>query len=49
MRGLSFATFMRPLNAIPAVVAAPPGIRSAHDLPTVTGVMTGGEWTGILT
>ena len=33
MRGLSFATFMRPLNAIPAVVAAPPGIVSAHDLP----------------
>ena len=48
MRGLSFATFMRPLNAIPAVVAAPPGIVSAHDLPMVTGVMTGAEWTGIL-
>jgi hypothetical protein len=49
MRGLSFATFMRPLNAIPAVVAAPPGIVSAHDRPAVTGVMTGGEGTGILT
>ena len=48
MRGLSFATFMRPLNAIPAVVAAPPGIVSAHDLPMVTGVMTGADWTGIL-
>ena len=46
MRGLSFATFMRPLNAIPAVVAAPPGILSAHDLPMVTGVTTGAEWTG---
>jgi 2,4-diaminopentanoate dehydrogenase len=48
MRGLSFATFMRPLNAIPAVIAAPPGIMSAHDLPMVTGVMTGAEWTGVL-
>ena len=48
MRGLSFATFMRPLNAIPAVVAAPPGIVSAHDLPMVAGVMTGAEWTGIV-
>jgi hypothetical protein len=48
LRGLSFATFMRPLNAIPAVVAAPPGIMSAHDLPMVTGVMTGAEWTGVL-
>jgi hypothetical protein len=48
MRGLSFATFMRPLNAIPAVVAAPPGVVSTHDLPIVTGVMTGADWTGIL-
>jgi 2,4-diaminopentanoate dehydrogenase len=48
MRGLSFATFMRPLNAIPAVVAAPPGVVSTHDLPIVTGVMTGAEWTGVL-
>ena len=39
MRGLSFATFMRPLNAVPAVVAAPPGVTSAHDLPLVAGVM----------
>jgi hypothetical protein len=48
MRGLSYATFMRPLNAIPAVVAAPPGIVSSHDLPLVTGVMPGAEWTGVL-
>lgn len=48
MRGLSYATFMRPLNAIPAVVAAAPGIVSAHDLPMVAGVMTGAEWTGIV-
>lgn len=48
LRGLSFATFMRPLNAIPAVVAAPPGIMSAHDLPMVTGVMAGAQWTGVL-
>ena len=48
IRGLSFATFMRPLNAIPAVVAAPPGIVSSHDLPIVTGVMPGAEWTGVL-
>ena len=48
-RGLSYATFMRPLNAIPAVVAADPGIVSAHDLPLVAGVMTGAEWTGIVT
>ena len=48
MRGLSFATFMRPLNAVPAVVAAPPGIASAHDLPLVAGVMTGADWTGLI-
>jgi hypothetical protein len=48
MRGLSYATFMRPLNAIPAVVAAPPGIVSAHDLPMVAGVMTGADWTGVV-
>ena len=48
MRGLSFATFMRPLNAIPAVVAAPPGVISSHDLPVVTGVMPGATWTGVL-
>lgn len=47
MRGLSFATFMRPLNAIPAVVAAGPGVLSAYDLPYVTGVMPGAEWTGV--
>ena len=48
MRGLSFATFMRPLNAVPAVVAAPPGVTSAHDLPLVAGVMRGAEWTGVI-
>jgi 2,4-diaminopentanoate dehydrogenase len=48
MRGLSFATFMRPLNAIPAVMAAPPGVVSTHDLPITTGLMTGADWTGIL-
>ena len=48
MRGLSFATFMRPLNAVPAVVAAAPGIVSSHDLPLVAGVMTGAEWTGVI-
>jgi hypothetical protein len=30
-------TAMRPLNAIPAVCAAPPGVLSALDLPLVTG------------
>jgi hypothetical protein len=31
------ATAMRLVNAIPAVVAAAPGIRSALDLPLITG------------
>ncbi|HZE17808.1 MAG TPA: diacylglycerol kinase, partial [Mycobacterium sp.] len=31
------ATAMRIVNAIPAVVAAPPGLRSTLDLPLVTG------------
>ena len=48
MRGLSFATFMRPLNAIPALVAAEPGIVSAYELPLIPGVMTGADWTGML-
>jgi hypothetical protein len=48
MRGLSFATFMRPLNAIPAVVEAEPGIVSGHDLPMVAGVVPGGTWTGVI-
>jgi hypothetical protein len=48
MRGLSYATFMRPLNAIPAVVAAPPGLVSAHDLPLVAGVMAGAPWSGVI-
>jgi hypothetical protein len=46
--GLSYATFMRPLNAIPAVVAAAPGIVSAHDLPMVAGVMKDASWTGFI-
>ena len=48
MRGLTFATFMRPLNAIPAVVAAAPGIVSTYDLPFIPGRMTGAEWTGVI-
>ena len=31
------ATAARVVNAIPAVVAAPPGIRTTLDLPLVTG------------
>ncbi|MEK0482821.1 diacylglycerol kinase, partial [Mycobacterium ulcerans] len=31
------ATAMRVVNAIPAVVAAPPGIRTTLELPLVTG------------
>jgi 2,4-diaminopentanoate dehydrogenase len=31
------ATAMRVVNAIPAVVAAPPGIRTTLDLPLITG------------
>ena len=47
MRGLTFATVMRELNAIPAVVAAPPGVLSTLDLPLVTGPMRGATtWTG---
>jgi hypothetical protein len=35
------ATAMRVINAIPAVVAAPPGLLSALDLPLITGPLTG--------
>jgi hypothetical protein len=48
LRGLTFATVMRELNAIPAVVAAPPGVLSTLDLPLVTGPITGGEWRGVV-
>lgn len=48
MRGLTYATVMRELNAIPAVVAAPPGLLSTLDLPLVTGPVRGGRWTGML-
>lgn len=48
LRGLTFATVMRELNAVPAVVAAEPGVLSTLDLPLVTGPFTGGEWTGIV-
>jgi 2,4-diaminopentanoate dehydrogenase len=48
LRGLTFATVMRPLNAIPAVVAAPPGVLSALDVPVVPGPMAGAAWTGLL-
>lgn len=46
LRGLTFATVMRELNAIPAVVAAPPGVLSTLDLPLVTGPIAGGSWAG---
>jgi hypothetical protein len=49
LRGLTFATVMRELNAIPAVVAAPPGVLSTLDLPLVTGPVVGGQWTGQVT
>jgi hypothetical protein len=49
LRGLTFATVMRELNAIPAVVAAPPGVLSSLDLPHVVGPATGAaHWTGLL-
>ncbi|MDA4085010.1 2,4-diaminopentanoate dehydrogenase [Mycolicibacterium hassiacum DSM 44199] len=48
MRGLTYATVMRELNAIPAVIAAPPGVLSTLDLPLVTGPVRGGKWTGTL-
>jgi hypothetical protein len=48
LRGLTFATVMRPLNAIPAVVAAAPGVLSALDVPVVPGPMVGATWTGQL-
>jgi hypothetical protein len=49
LRGLTFATVMRELNAIPAVVAAPPGVLSSLDLPHVVGPATGAaQWTGLL-
>ncbi|MBX7453909.1 dihydrodipicolinate reductase [Mycolicibacterium sp. 3033] len=48
LRGLTYATVMRELNAIPAVIAAPPGLLSTLDLPVVTGYMRGGTWTGTM-
>jgi 2,4-diaminopentanoate dehydrogenase len=48
MRGLTYATVMRELNAIPAVMAAPPGLLSTLDLPLVTGPVRGGTWRGVL-
>ena len=49
IRGLTFATVMRELNAIPAVVAAPPGVLSTLDLPHIVGPATGStRWTGVL-
>ena len=48
MRGLTYATVMRELNAIPAVIAAPPGLLSTLDLPLVTGPVRGGTWRGVL-
>jgi hypothetical protein len=48
LRGLTYATVMRELNAIPAVVAAPPGVLSSLDLPLITGPMRGGHWRGVL-
>jgi len=48
LRGLTFATVMRELNAIPAVVAARPGVLSALDVPMVPGPMVGADWTGLL-
>ena len=44
MRGLTYATVMRELNAIPAVMAAPAGLLSTLDLPMVTGPVRGGTW-----
>jgi hypothetical protein len=48
LRGLTFATVMRELNAIPAVVAARPGVLSTLDLPLVTGRIEGASWTGVV-
>lgn len=48
LRGLTYATVMREINAIPAVIAAPPGLLSTLDLPIVTGPMRGGRWRGVL-
>jgi 2,4-diaminopentanoate dehydrogenase len=48
LRGLTYATVMRELNAIPAVIAAPPGLLSSLDLPLVTGPIRGGQWRGVL-
>jgi hypothetical protein len=48
LRGLTYATVMRELNAIPAVVAARPGVLSTLDLPIVTGPVSGGTWRGVL-
>jgi 2,4-diaminopentanoate dehydrogenase len=47
MRGLTYATVMRELNAIPAVMAAAPGLLSTLDLPLVTGPVRGGTWSGL--
>lgn len=47
LRGLTFATVMRELNAIPAVVAAAPGVLSTLDLPVVVGPAPGAAWTGL--
>jgi 2,4-diaminopentanoate dehydrogenase len=49
LRGLTYATVMRELNAIPAVIAAPPGLLSTLDLPLVTGPVRGGRWRGVVT
>lgn len=48
MRGLTYATVMRELNAIPAVIRAEPGLLSTLDLPLVTGPVRGGDWQGVL-
>jgi hypothetical protein len=48
MHGLTYATVMREINAIPVVIAAPPGLLSTLDLPLVTGPVRGGTWTGSL-
>ena len=47
IEGSSCATVIRELNAIPAVVAAPPGVLSMLDLPLVVGPVAGGRWTGL--
>ncbi|WP_299572826.1 dihydrodipicolinate reductase [uncultured Williamsia sp.] len=48
LRGLTYATVMREINAIPAVMDAPPGLLSTLDLPLVTGPMRGGTWLGVV-